>query len=110
MIQLKHRKKILLYVCCRVFVVVVVGLLVAWLAIDTRKRPEQLISFGGVCLFVIAIFLFSAHRTAVSKKHVDIKTCFIKRIYNAYLFLDFGFTRLIVEVTYRFPPIKQITN
>ncbi|KAI7802719.1 putative sodium/nucleoside cotransporter 1, partial [Triplophysa rosa] len=48
-----------------VFVIVVVGLLVAWLAVDTRKRPEQLISFGGVCLFVIVIFLFSAHRTAV---------------------------------------------
>ncbi|XP_056622432.1 sodium/nucleoside cotransporter 1 [Triplophysa dalaica] len=48
-----------------VFVIVVVGLLVAWLVVDTRKRPEQLISFGGVCLFVIVIFLFSAHRTAV---------------------------------------------
>uniref|UniRef100_A0A672LG08 Sodium/nucleoside cotransporter 1-like n=1 Tax=Sinocyclocheilus grahami TaxID=75366 RepID=A0A672LG08_SINGR len=49
---------------------IVVGLLVAWLAIDTRKRPEQLISFGGVCLFIIAIFLFSAHRTAVSWRTV----------------------------------------
>ncbi|XP_005159357.1 sodium/nucleoside cotransporter 1 isoform X2 [Danio rerio] len=48
-----------------VFIVIVVGLLVAWLAVDTRKRPEQLISFGGVCLFIVAIFLFSAHRTAV---------------------------------------------
>uniref|UniRef100_A0A672QL46 Sodium/nucleoside cotransporter n=1 Tax=Sinocyclocheilus grahami TaxID=75366 RepID=A0A672QL46_SINGR len=54
----------------RVFIVIVVGLLVAWLAIDTRKRPEQLIPFGGVCLFVIAIFLFSAHRTAVSWRTV----------------------------------------
>uniref|UniRef100_A0A672QL07 Sodium/nucleoside cotransporter 2-like n=1 Tax=Sinocyclocheilus grahami TaxID=75366 RepID=A0A672QL07_SINGR len=53
-----------------VFIVIVVGLLVAWLAIDTRKRPEQLIPFGGVCLFVIAIFLFSAHRTAVSWRTV----------------------------------------
>uniref|UniRef100_A0A673LAV4 Sodium/nucleoside cotransporter n=1 Tax=Sinocyclocheilus rhinocerous TaxID=307959 RepID=A0A673LAV4_9TELE len=53
-----------------VFIVIVVGLLVAWLAIDTRKRPEQLISFGGVCLFIIAIFLFSAHRTAVSWRTV----------------------------------------
>uniref|UniRef100_A0A8C1TTR7 Sodium/nucleoside cotransporter n=1 Tax=Cyprinus carpio TaxID=7962 RepID=A0A8C1TTR7_CYPCA len=50
--------------------VIVVGLLVAWLAIDTRKRPEQLISFAGVCLFIIAIFLFSAHRTAVSWRTV----------------------------------------
>ncbi|XP_059362354.1 sodium/nucleoside cotransporter 2-like isoform X1 [Carassius carassius] len=53
-----------------VFIVIVVGLLVAWLAIDTRKRPEQLISFGGVCLFIIAIFLFSAHRTAVNWRTV----------------------------------------
>uniref|UniRef100_A0A9J8CR40 Sodium/nucleoside cotransporter n=1 Tax=Cyprinus carpio carpio TaxID=630221 RepID=A0A9J8CR40_CYPCA len=53
-----------------VFIVIVVGLLVAWLAIDTRKRPEQLISFAGVCLFIIAIFLFSAHRTAVSWRTV----------------------------------------
>lgn len=54
--------------CCvfRVFILAVVVLLVAWLAIDTRKRPEQLISFGGVCMFVVLIFLFSAHRTAVS--------------------------------------------
>uniref|UniRef100_A0A8C1K156 Sodium/nucleoside cotransporter n=1 Tax=Cyprinus carpio TaxID=7962 RepID=A0A8C1K156_CYPCA len=54
----------------KVFIVIVVGLLVAWLAIDTRKRPEQLISFAGVCLFIIAIFLFSAHRTAVSWRTV----------------------------------------
>uniref|UniRef100_A0AAR2KUX8 Sodium/nucleoside cotransporter n=1 Tax=Pygocentrus nattereri TaxID=42514 RepID=A0AAR2KUX8_PYGNA len=31
----------------------VVGLLVAWLAVDTSKRPEQLVSFGGVCLFIL---------------------------------------------------------
>ncbi|XP_037396048.1 sodium/nucleoside cotransporter 1 [Pygocentrus nattereri] len=48
-----------------VFIVVVVGLLVAWLAVDTSKRPEQLVSFGGVCLFILGIFIFSAHRHAV---------------------------------------------
>ncbi|XP_051953713.1 sodium/nucleoside cotransporter 2-like isoform X1 [Xyrauchen texanus] len=48
-----------------VFIVIVLGLLVAWLVVDTRKRPENLISFAGVCMFVIVIFLFSAHRTAV---------------------------------------------
>ncbi|XP_067246600.1 sodium/nucleoside cotransporter 1 isoform X2 [Chanodichthys erythropterus] len=53
-----------------VFIVIVLGLLVAWLAVDTRKRPEQLISFAGVCLFIIAIFLFSAHRTAVNWRTV----------------------------------------
>ncbi|TRY58304.1 hypothetical protein DNTS_031064 [Danionella cerebrum] len=53
-----------------VFIVIVVGLLITWLAVDTSKRPEQLISFGGVCLFIIALFLFSAHRTAVSWRTV----------------------------------------
>lgn len=45
---------------------VVLGLFITWLAVDTRKRPEQLISFGGVCMFVLLLFLFSAHRMAVS--------------------------------------------
>lgn len=45
---------------------VVVVLLVVWLALDTSKRPTQLISFGGVCVFIMLIFLFSAHRTMVS--------------------------------------------
>ncbi|XP_072551937.1 sodium/nucleoside cotransporter 1 [Salminus brasiliensis] len=48
-----------------VFIVVVVGLLVAWLVVDTSKRPEQLVSFGGVCLFILGLFIFSAHRNAV---------------------------------------------
>ncbi|KAL2093012.1 hypothetical protein ACEWY4_010324 [Coilia grayii] len=48
-----------------VFILVVVGLLVAWLAVDTSKRPEQLISFAGICMFIMGLFLFSAHRTAV---------------------------------------------
>ncbi len=50
----------------RVFIFVVLVLLVLWLVLDTRQRPEQLISFGGVCMFVVLIFLLSAHRTAVS--------------------------------------------
>ncbi|KAI4905295.1 hypothetical protein NFI96_022715, partial [Prochilodus magdalenae] len=49
-----------------VFIVVVVGLLIAWLVVDTSKRPEQLISFGGVCLFILGLFIFSAHRYDVS--------------------------------------------
>lgn len=53
-------------VCFRVFYFVVVGLLVAWLAVDTRQNPEQLISFGGVCLFVLGLFIFSTKRYAVS--------------------------------------------
>ncbi|XP_030588032.1 sodium/nucleoside cotransporter 1 [Archocentrus centrarchus] len=53
-----------------VFIVAVVVLLVLWLVLDTRKRPEQLISFGGVCMFVMLIFLFSAHRAMVSWRPV----------------------------------------
>uniref|UniRef100_A0A3Q4AVZ8 Sodium/nucleoside cotransporter n=1 Tax=Mola mola TaxID=94237 RepID=A0A3Q4AVZ8_MOLML len=53
-----------------VFILVVLALFVVWLAIDTAKRPEQLISFGGVCLFTVLIFLLSAHRTAVSWRPV----------------------------------------
>lgn len=48
-----------------VFIVAAVVLLVLWLALDTSQRPEQLISFGGVCMFVVLVFLLSAHRTAV---------------------------------------------
>ncbi|XP_061102975.1 sodium/nucleoside cotransporter 1 [Conger conger] len=53
-----------------VFILVVLGLLVAWLVVDTSKRPEQLISFGGVCMFVILLYIFSAHRRAVSWRAV----------------------------------------
>lgn len=45
---------------------VALALLVVWLVLDTRHRPEQLISFGGVCMFVVVIYLLSAHRAAVS--------------------------------------------
>ncbi|CAK6951053.1 sodium/nucleoside cotransporter 1 [Scomber scombrus] len=53
-----------------VFMLVVVVLLVFWLVWDTSKRPEQLISFGGVCMFILLLFIFSAHRTAVSWRPV----------------------------------------
>uniref|UniRef100_A0A8C7SHG8 Sodium/nucleoside cotransporter n=1 Tax=Oncorhynchus mykiss TaxID=8022 RepID=A0A8C7SHG8_ONCMY len=59
--------------CCgffRVFVVAVLVLLVTWLVVDTSKRPEQLISFGGVCMFILVIFIFSAHRTEVAWRSV----------------------------------------
>ncbi|KAJ3596787.1 hypothetical protein NHX12_003188 [Muraenolepis orangiensis] len=48
-----------------VFIAVAVVFLVAWLAVDTIQRPEQLISFAGICMFVLVSFIFSAHRTAV---------------------------------------------
>ncbi|XP_075998740.1 sodium/nucleoside cotransporter 1 [Genypterus blacodes] len=49
-----------------VFILVVLVLLVLWLVLDTSKRPKHLISFGGVCMISLVVFLFSAHRTAVS--------------------------------------------
>lgn len=60
---------------CRVFVVIILGLLVTWLVLDTSKRPEQLISFAGVCMFVLLLFLLSAHRTAVSSVSVSVCSC-----------------------------------
>ncbi|XP_041965942.1 sodium/nucleoside cotransporter 1 [Alosa sapidissima] len=53
-----------------VFILVVLGLIVAWLVVDTSKRPQQLISFAGICMFILILFLFSAHRTAVSWRPV----------------------------------------
>ncbi|XP_069564785.1 sodium/nucleoside cotransporter 1 [Brachyistius frenatus] len=53
-----------------VFISTVVVLLVVWLVVDTSQRPEQLMSFGGVCMFIVLLFLFSAHRTAVSWRPV----------------------------------------
>ncbi|KAG8539776.1 hypothetical protein GDO81_020381 [Engystomops pustulosus] len=44
---------------------VLIGLII-WLALDTAKIPAQLISFGGVCMFVILLFLTSKHHRRVS--------------------------------------------
>ncbi|KAJ8003280.1 hypothetical protein DPEC_G00167780 [Dallia pectoralis] len=52
------------------FVIVVLVLLVTWIAVNTSKRPEQLISFGGLCIFLLVIFIFSAHRKSVSWRAV----------------------------------------
>uniref|UniRef100_A0A8C7XRH3 Solute carrier family 28 member 1 n=1 Tax=Oryzias sinensis TaxID=183150 RepID=A0A8C7XRH3_9TELE len=38
--------------------------------LDTSKRPEQLISFGGVCMFIVLLYLFSAHRSMISWRPV----------------------------------------
>ncbi|XP_041034409.1 sodium/nucleoside cotransporter 1 [Carcharodon carcharias] len=40
--------------------------LITWLAIDTARRPEQLVSFGGLCLLVFLLFIFSKRHRAVS--------------------------------------------
>ncbi|XP_072409254.1 sodium/nucleoside cotransporter 1, partial [Chiloscyllium punctatum] len=46
-------------------VLALVGL-ITWLAVDTAKRPEQLISFGGMCMLIIILFIFSKKHQAVS--------------------------------------------
>uniref|UniRef100_A0A8C7BP71 Sodium/nucleoside cotransporter n=1 Tax=Neovison vison TaxID=452646 RepID=A0A8C7BP71_NEOVI len=40
--------------------------LVFWLVLDTSQRPEQLVSFAGICVFVSLLFACSKHHRAVS--------------------------------------------
>ncbi|XP_047396799.1 sodium/nucleoside cotransporter 2 [Sciurus carolinensis] len=47
----------------------VVGLIL-WLALDTAQRPEQLISFAGICMFILILFVCSKHHSAVSWRTV----------------------------------------
>ncbi|XP_049639885.1 sodium/nucleoside cotransporter 1 [Suncus etruscus] len=44
--------------------------LVLWLALDTAQRPEQLVSFGGICVFLGFLFACSKHHRAVSWRAV----------------------------------------
>ncbi|NXU59769.1 S28A1 protein, partial [Turnix velox] len=46
------------------------GGLVAWLALDTAKNPEQLISLAGFCFLVLFLFIFSKHHSKVSWRAV----------------------------------------
>ncbi|NXP21427.1 S28A1 protein, partial [Scytalopus superciliaris] len=46
-----------------------VGLIV-WLALDTARNPEQLISLGGFCVLVLFLFACSKHHGAVSWRAV----------------------------------------
>uniref|UniRef100_A0A8C8SLQ0 Sodium/nucleoside cotransporter n=1 Tax=Pelusios castaneus TaxID=367368 RepID=A0A8C8SLQ0_9SAUR len=55
---------------CRVFLMAVLVGLIVWLALDTSKRPEQLISFAGLCALVLFLFACSKHHGAVSWRAV----------------------------------------
>uniref|UniRef100_A0A671DV46 Solute carrier family 28 member 2 n=1 Tax=Rhinolophus ferrumequinum TaxID=59479 RepID=A0A671DV46_RHIFE len=44
--------------------------LILWLALDTAQRPEQLIPFAGVCMFILILFACSKHHRAVSWRAV----------------------------------------
>ncbi|XP_028926453.1 sodium/nucleoside cotransporter 2 [Ornithorhynchus anatinus] len=41
-----------------------------WLGLDTAQRPKQLISFAGICTFIIILFACSKHPRAVSWRAV----------------------------------------
>lgn len=45
--------------------------LVLWLSLDTARRPEQLVSFAGICVFVGILFACSKHHRAVSWRAVS---------------------------------------
>lgn len=40
--------------------------LVLWLVLDTSRRPEQLVSFAGICVLVSLLFACSKHHRSVS--------------------------------------------
>uniref|UniRef100_A0A8C3VIA1 Sodium/nucleoside cotransporter n=1 Tax=Catharus ustulatus TaxID=91951 RepID=A0A8C3VIA1_CATUS len=44
--------------------------LIVWLALDTGRNPEQLISLGGFCFLVLFLFACSKHHGAVSWRAV----------------------------------------
>lgn len=94
------------------FILVVVGLLVAWLAVDTSKRPEQLISFGGICMFIVILFLSSAHRTAVRVMSLTVRGVLIDPfLYNGTPFFSSLPQALIFEHTADFVfPVDFTTN
>ncbi|KAJ7411006.1 Sodium/nucleoside cotransporter 1 [Willisornis vidua] len=52
-----------------VWVALLAGL-IAWLALDTARNPEQLISLGGFCALVLFLFACSKHHGAVSWRAV----------------------------------------
>ncbi|XP_012952696.1 sodium/nucleoside cotransporter 1 [Anas platyrhynchos] len=51
-------------------IVVLLGGLVTWLALDTARNPEQLISLAGFCFILLFLFVFSKHHSAVSWRAV----------------------------------------
>ncbi|XP_047717575.1 sodium/nucleoside cotransporter 1, partial [Prionailurus viverrinus] len=45
--------------------------LVSWLVLDTCQRPEQLVSFAGICVFICLLFACSKHHRTVSWRTVS---------------------------------------
>uniref|UniRef100_A0A8C2YN46 Solute carrier family 28 member 1 n=1 Tax=Chinchilla lanigera TaxID=34839 RepID=A0A8C2YN46_CHILA len=45
--------------------------LALWLGLDTSQRPEQLVSFAGICVLISILFACSKHHRAVSWRTVS---------------------------------------
>ncbi|KAM6181730.1 sodium/nucleoside cotransporter 1 [Erethizon dorsatum] len=45
--------------------------LALWLGLDTSQKPERLVSFAGICVFICILFACSKHRHAVSWRTVS---------------------------------------
>ncbi|XP_077983269.1 solute carrier family 28 member 3-like [Glandiceps talaboti] len=50
--------------------IIVVGLLVTWIIIDTSKRPANMMSFVGLIAIIFSCFLFSKHPSKVKWRPV----------------------------------------
>lgn len=50
---------------CRLLWMALLGGLITWLALDTARNPEQLISLAGFCFLVLFLFACSKHHGAV---------------------------------------------
>ncbi|XP_073917689.1 sodium/nucleoside cotransporter 1 isoform X3 [Castor canadensis] len=69
-VRLRGRSRLNLW-CKRVLALAAVLGLVLWLSLDTAQRPEQLVSFGGICVFITLLFACSKHHRAVSWRAVS---------------------------------------
>ena len=56
---------ILIVPLCRISIAILVILFIVWIAVDTAKEPERLMSIVGLLIFTLIGFLFSRHRSQV---------------------------------------------
>uniref|UniRef100_F7DBG1 Solute carrier family 28 member 1 n=1 Tax=Macaca mulatta TaxID=9544 RepID=F7DBG1_MACMU len=51
--------------------------LVLWLSLDTSRRPEQLVSFAGICVFIALLFACSKHPCAIFLSYTQAGSSFV---------------------------------
>uniref|UniRef100_A0A2K5NF88 Sodium/nucleoside cotransporter n=1 Tax=Cercocebus atys TaxID=9531 RepID=A0A2K5NF88_CERAT len=51
--------------------------LVLWLSLDTSRRPEQLVSFAGICVFIALLFACSKHHCAIFLSYTEAGSSFV---------------------------------